>query len=85
MIVKLKDYVPNDGIFPIYYNGLKAVISHDVNEDLYVIVVVEIGKHLADNYVIPAIIDTDLNDYTIYPRRAGNVRGEWKELIKLKQ
>lgn len=85
MILKLKDYVPNDGIFPIYYNGLKAVISHDANKDLYVIIVIEIGKHLADNYLIPASIDIDLSNYTIYPRITGNVRGEWKELIKLKQ
>lgn len=85
MILKLKYYVPNDGVFPIYYNGLKAIISHDCTRDTYVIIIVEDGKYLANKYIISDTINTDEIDYNIYPRQCNNIRGEWKELIKLKQ
>lgn len=68
IVVDLKQCVNPDSTFDVYFEGLKAVISHDADVDAYHCIIVDIHS---DRYCeitpLPRIMNT--TKYEIFPRR----------------
>lgn len=68
MIVDLKQYVNPDSTFDVYFEGLKAVISHDADTNSYHCIIVDIhDDRRCEITSLPRIMNTD--KYKIFPRK----------------
>lgn len=68
MIVDLKQCVNPDSTFDVYFEGLKAVISHDMGTDSYHCIIVDVhSDRCCEITPLPRTMNTD--KYKIFPRR----------------
>lgn len=80
-MVDLSKIIKPDGILPVFYNGFKAVISHDSNYNCYHIIIVDVtsGK-FCHCYPISRVFDETKGIYDIIPRKE-NFPLMWEYLI----
>lgn len=68
MIVDLKQCVNPDSTFDVYFEGLKAVISHDSCVNAYHCIIVDVhSDRCCEITPLPRIMNTD--KYKILPRK----------------
>nr|DAX96347.1 MAG TPA: hypothetical protein [Crassvirales sp.] len=68
MIVDLKQCVNPDSTFDVYFEGLKAVISHDLCVNAYHCIIVDVhSDRCCEITPLPRIMNTD--KYKIFPRK----------------
>lgn len=72
MVVDLKQCVNPDSTFDVYFEGLKAVISHDGDVNSYHCIIVDVhNDRCCEITPLPRIINT--NKYKIFPRKGNAV------------
>ena len=68
MVVDLKQCVNPDSTFDVYFEGLKAVISHDADIDAYHCIIIDVhDDRCCEITPLPRIMNTD--KYEIFPRK----------------
>lgn len=68
MVINLKQYINPDGILEVYFEGLKAVISHDKDCNVYHCIIIDVHSDRCCEIIpLPRIMNTD--KYKIFPRK----------------
>jgi len=68
MIIDLKQCVNPDSTFDVYFEGLKAVISHDVGVNAYHCIIIDVHDDRCYEVTpLPRIMNT--SKYEIFPRK----------------
>lgn len=70
-MVDLSKIIKPDGILPVFYNGYKAVISHDSNYNCYNIITVDpSSNNFCGCSPISRVFDETEGRYDVLPRKA---------------
>ena len=73
----LKDYIRSDSTLDVFFDNLKAVISHDTDKNVYHLIIVEVSSNrLCEIVPLPPVISMN---YRIFPRK-GNKPLQWSDL-----
>lgn len=80
-MVDLSKIIKPDGVLPVFYNGLKAVISHDSNYNCYNIIIVDVSSNEFCGCIpICGIFDETERELSLIPRKE-NIPLMWMYLI----
>lgn len=80
-MVDLSKIIKPDGVLPVFYNGLKAIISHDSDYDQYRCIVVDITSiSFCNCYGVNRFIDEEDEFSNIIPRKGMEIVS-WQTLL----
>jgi hypothetical protein len=80
MVINLKQYINPDGILEVYFEGLKAVISHDKDCNVYHCIIIDVHSDRCCE-IIPLPVHVDTDRYKIMFRKNTGICVEPNESI----